>query len=60
MLGGPLDPCDNHVVRSDLPVLASLGLVTWHSHIGPRVAASHWLILKCLDQIGVLSPHSYI
>jgi hypothetical protein len=36
--GGPMDPCEVHVSRSDLSGLASLGLVTWHACVAPKVA----------------------
>jgi hypothetical protein len=36
--GGPMDPCEVHVSRSNLSGLASLGLVTWHACLAPEVA----------------------
>jgi hypothetical protein len=36
--GGPMDPCEVHVSRSDSSGLASLGLVTWHVCVAPEVA----------------------
>jgi hypothetical protein len=36
--GGPMDPCEVHVSRSDSSGLASLGLVTWRACVAPEVA----------------------
>jgi hypothetical protein len=37
--GGPMDPCEVHVLRSDSSRLASLGLVTWYACLAPKMAA---------------------
>jgi hypothetical protein len=42
--GGPMDPCEVHVSRSDSSGLASLGLVTWHACVALEVA---WL--ACME-----------
>jgi hypothetical protein len=41
--GGPMDPCEVHVSRSDSSGLASLGLVTWLACMASKVAAPPWL-----------------
>jgi hypothetical protein len=41
--GGPMDPCEVHVSRSDSSGLASLGLVTWLACMALEVAATPWL-----------------
>jgi hypothetical protein len=36
--GGPMDPCEVHVSRSDLSGLASLALVTWRACVALEMA----------------------
>jgi hypothetical protein len=41
--GGPMDPCEVQVSRSDSSGLASFGLVAWLACMAPEVAATSWL-----------------
>jgi hypothetical protein len=36
--GGAMDPCEVHVSRPDSSGLTSLGFVTWHACMAPKVA----------------------